>query len=294
MTDRLSRQDDARPHQKSDLSYEKAVQVWGFLSLVEEARRLLGLDSRSFEEAASEEGWLFRCTKAGWAILAICELDNSYEPFVMNAIAFDIETAMGTPHESRVRILVPEIPLELGLDTAVALARHLWPRDGVGRWLHVTRGGEPAGVTQLFRIESEEAPARGVTVIQGRGVLALIARGQEQIHLDVTYATTQDVGEAMKRVRQLRSEMGIKSRGSATGTPVRKDEVKAVDAARRRRKGESYVSIGQANGWAIYENDLEMDTCPMAVQYVKAGKEIIDMRDELAKKLSEPEPSPTP
>ena len=32
----------------------------------------------------------------------------------------------------------------------------------------------------------------------------------------------------------------------------------------------------------------------MAVQYVKAGKEIIDMRDKLAKKLSEPEPSPTP
>ena len=273
---------------------EKAVQVWGFSSLVEEARRLLGLESRSFEEAASEDGWQFRCTSAGWTILDICELDSSYEPFVMNAIAFGIEKAMGTPRGSRVKVLVPGIPSEVGQHAAVELARLLRPRDGVGRWLHVTRDGESAGVTQLFRIESGEAPSGGVTVIQGSGIPALIARGQHQILLDVTYATTQDVGEAMKRVRQLRSEMGIKSRGSATGTPVRKDEVKAVDAARRRRKGESYVSIGQANGWAIYENDLEMDTCPMAVQYVKAGKQIIDMRDELAKKLSEPEPSPTP
>ena len=272
---------------------DKAVQVWGFSSLIEEARRLLGLESRSFEEAASEDGWQFRCTSAGWAILDICELDSSYEPFVMNAIAFGIQKAMGTPRGSRVKVLVPEIPFQVGQHAAVELARLLWPRDGVGRWLHVTRDGKPSAITQLFRRKHEEAPSGVVTVIRGSGIPALVARGQNQILLDVTYATTQDVGEAMKQVRQLRSEMGIKSRASAKGTPVRKDEAKAIDAAQRRRKGESYVSIGQANGWAIYENDLEMDTCPMAVQYVKAGKEIMDMREELARTLSEPEAGTT-
>ena len=267
---------------------DKAVQVWGFSSLIEEARSLLGLKTRSFDEAATEDGWQFRCTNAAWAILDLCELDRSYKAFVMNAIAFDIETAMGTAHGSRVKILVPEIPLELGLDVAIVLAQYLWPRDGVGRWLEATLDGRPAGVTQLFQIAPDEAAGSGVTVIKGRGIPALIARGQNQILLDVTHATTKDVGKAMKQVRQLRKDLGITSRASAPGTPVRKDEAVAIEAARRHHDGDSLVSIGRANGWPLYKNELKMKTCPMALQYVKAGKQILDMREALARQLSEP------
>ena len=267
---------------------EKAVQVWGFSSLIEEARSLLGLDVRSFEATASDGGWRSRFFEAGWEISRICELDTSYEAFVMNAVAFGVPTAMATADGSRVRVLVPEIPLELGFDVAVELAERMWPGDGDGRWLEATQDGRPAGVTRLFQTEPEEAPRSGVTVIKGRGIPALIARGQDRIYLDVTHATAKDVREAMKQVRKLREGMGTKSRASAPGTSVRKDEAVAIETARRHQDGESLVFIGRANGWPLYKNELKMETCPMALRYVKAGEEILQMHDALAKRLAEP------
>jgi len=256
----------------------RIVQILGFRSLVEEARKLL-LSSLPDKDPPGDLGWSDGFAPAVWTIMDLCSLQAQDEPFVMNAVRFGIDKALETKITPPTRILIPELPRRFFPALSIFLAEVLWPQDSNEKWLDVTESGNPAGVwvSRPGKLTGDEYPTTApVTVIRGQGVLALLARTREpRILLDVTNATTGDVRRAMSEVTKLRRQLRASSYAVKRGAGTSIDEAKAIDAARRYEEGETIVDIAKHHGWSISYDDFR-GSSPITVDYIRKGSEIVN------------------